>query len=151
MGGGGGGEVWTKKSVFPSKNSSVLLTNKIVTLTLYPVPRLHAAFLTAVPAFRRMTMSWRTVSFSLFCVQPKSCSGNVHTRVQNQPASSWTEDLGRSKTIGSYVLVSYQSQTCSSHCIESCITTRTPWLGVTCSPRVWRNTSTTETSAAKYR
>ena len=34
-----------------------------------------------------------------------------------------------SRIIGSYVLVSYQSQTCSSHCIESCITTRTPWLG----------------------
>merc|ERR1712142_550476 len=31
--------------------------------------------------------------------------------------------------MGSYVLVSYQSQTCSSHCIESCITTRSPWLG----------------------
>ena len=44
-----------------------------------------------------------------------------------------------SRTIGSYVLVSLQSQTCSSHCAESCITTRTPWLGVTCSPRVWRN------------
>merc|ERR1712240_350844 len=38
--------------------------------------------------------------------------------------------------MGSYVLVSLQSQTCSSHCAESCITTRTPWLGVTCSPRV---------------
>merc|ERR1711872_122965 len=31
--------------------------------------------------------------------------------------------------MGSYVLVSHQSQTCSSHRTESCITTRTPWLG----------------------
>merc|ERR1711872_230898 len=31
--------------------------------------------------------------------------------------------------MGSYVLVSHQSQTCSSYCTESCITTRTPWLG----------------------
>merc|ERR1719312_574163 len=30
------------------------------------------------------------------------------------------------RTIGSYVLVSHQSQTCSSHCIEPYITTRTP-------------------------
>ena len=34
----GGGDVWTKKSDSPSKNSSVLLTNKFVTLTLYPHP-----------------------------------------------------------------------------------------------------------------
>ena len=31
-----------------------------------------------------------------------------------------------SRIIGSYVLVSHQSQACSSHCIEPCITTRTP-------------------------
>merc|ERR1711872_68651 len=31
--------------------------------------------------------------------------------------------------MGSYVLVSHQSQTCSSYCTKSCITTRTPWLG----------------------
>ena len=31
-----------------------------------------------------------------------------------------------SRTIGSYVLVSHQSQACSSHRTESCITTRTP-------------------------
>jgi len=31
--------------------------------------------------------------------------------------------------MGSYVLVSHQSQACSSHRIEPCITTRTPWLG----------------------
>merc|ERR1712142_773957 len=31
--------------------------------------------------------------------------------------------------MGSYVLVSHQSQTCSSHRFESCITTRIPWLG----------------------
>merc|ERR1712058_223345 len=30
------------------------------------------------------------------------------------------------RTIGSYVLVSHQSQTCSSHYTEPCITTRTP-------------------------
>merc|ERR1719312_512474 len=30
------------------------------------------------------------------------------------------------RTIGSYVLVSHQSQTCSSHCIEPYITTRIP-------------------------
>merc|ERR1712142_302040 len=47
--------------------------------------------------------------------------------------------LGISRTMGSYVLVSYQSQTCSSHCTESCITTRTPWLGrSTGSPREGR-------------
>merc|ERR1712058_216807 len=41
--------------------------------------------------------------------------------------------------MGSYVLVSYQSQTCSSHYTEPCITTRTPWLGTsTGSPRVGR-------------
>ena len=62
----------------------------------------------------------------LFCVQPKLCSGKVHTRVQNQSASSWIEDLGISKSIGSYVLVSDQSQTCSSLCHESCSTTRPP-------------------------
>merc|ERR1712025_1225005 len=44
---------------------------------------------------------------------------------------------GISRTIGSYVLVSNQSQTCSSHYTESCITTRSPWLGMMmCSPRV---------------
>ena len=31
-----------------------------------------------------------------------------------------------SRIIGSYVLVSHQSQTCSSHYTEPCITTRTP-------------------------
>ena len=41
-----------------------------------------------------------------------------------------------SRTIGSYVLASLQSQTCSSHYTESCITTRSPWLGMMCSPRV---------------
>ena len=30
----------------------------------------------------------KNLSASLICVQPKLCSGNVHTRVQNQPASS---------------------------------------------------------------
>merc|ERR1711889_32596 len=41
--------------------------------------------------------------------------------------------------MGSYVLVSHQSQACSSHRTESCITTRTPWLGrSTGSPREGR-------------
>merc|ERR1712042_201956 len=41
--------------------------------------------------------------------------------------------------MGSYVLVSHQSQTCSSHRTEPCSTTRTPWLGTsTGSPRVGR-------------
>merc|ERR1712142_473584 len=41
--------------------------------------------------------------------------------------------------MGSYVLVSYQSQTCSGHRTEPCITTRTLWLGrSTGSPRVGR-------------
>merc|ERR1712098_47142 len=31
--------------------------------------------------------------------------------------------------MGSYVLVSHQSQACSSHRTEPCITTRIPWLG----------------------
>merc|ERR1712142_126338 len=41
--------------------------------------------------------------------------------------------------MGSYVLVSHQSQTCSSHYTEPCSTTRTPWLGrSTGSPREGR-------------
>merc|ERR1711872_1206680 len=54
-------------------------------------------------------------------------------------------------TMGSYVLVSLQSQTCSSHCHESCITTRSPWLGMMmCSPRVRRSTSTAATAQPRY-
>merc|ERR1712098_831890 len=52
--------------------------------------------------------------------------------------------------MGSYALVSHQSQACSCHCTESCSTTRSPWLGMMmCSPRVRRSTSTTATSTAK--
>merc|ERR1711872_320599 len=44
--------------------------------------------------------------------------------------------------MGSYVLVSHQSQTCSSHRTEPGITTRTPWLGRSTTRTPWLGRST---------